>query len=538
MNKILLIILDGWGYNENSEGNAIKLAQTPHLDRFFKDYPLALLDAAGEAVGLPVGQMGNSEVGHLNLGAGRIVYQELTRIGKCIESGEFFQNAVLLEAMEKVKEKGSALHLIGLVSDGGVHSHLEHLLALLEMARRHQVETVFIHAILDGRDTVPFGAEPFLKRLEDYARDHPNYRIATICGRYFAMDRDRRWDRTEKAYRAYTAGEGLQAPDPLQALREAYDRGEGDEFVQPTVIVGAEDDGAEKDQVEAGGEPLALMRSEDSVIFFNFRPDRVRQITRALAEEEFEPFDRGANPPRPHLATMTEYDRELPLPVAFTLDDLEATLGEVYAREGLAQMRIAETEKYGHVTFFFNGGREKPFSGEDRILVPSPRVATYDLQPEMSAPEVADKIIETIRSGRHPLIVSNFANMDMVGHTGDLQAAVKAVEAVDTALGRIVEEALPAGWHLLIVGDHGNAEEMLNREGETLTAHSANPVPLLLLGPGKQAFQERGILADVAPTILALAGISVPPEMTGENMLVADQLTARRDCSGRTDSED
>jgi len=526
LNKVLLIILDGWGYSTNEEGNAINLARTPNLDRFFKEYPWSLVDAAGEAVGLPEGQMGNSEVGHLNLGAGRIVYQELTRIGKCIESGQFYENEVLLEAMKKVKQKESALHLMGLVSDGGVHSHFDHLMALLEMARRQGLNNVFIHAILDGRDTIPYGAEPFLEKLVAYGSEHKNCHIATICGRYYAMDRDRRWDRTKQAYLAYTAGEGLKARDPLKGLKEAYERGEGDEFVQPTVIV------------DHDGRPLSVINSEDSVIFFNFRPDRVRQITRALAEEDFEPFDRGLNPPRPHLATMTEYDRELPLPVAFTLDDLKATLGEIYARQNLPQMRIAETEKYAHVTFFFNGGREKPFSGEERIMVPSPQVATYDLQPEMSAPKVADKIIETVKKGRHPLIVSNFANMDMVGHTGDLAAAIEAVVAVDAALGRIAAEAVPLGWHIIITGDHGNAEEMKNPQGETLTAHSANPVPFIVISRGELELHERGILADVAPTILALAGLAVPPEMTGKNMLLEDLTTARRDCYGRTNSKD
>ncbi len=508
MNKVLLIILDGWGYSTTRDGNAINLAKTPNLDLFFNKYPWALLGAAGEEVGLPVGQMGNSEVGHLNLGAGRIVYQELTRIGKCIESGKFYKNPVFLEAMEITRQNDSALHLVGLVSDGGVHSHIDHLMALLDMAFRQNVKEVYIHAILDGRDTIPFGAAPYLEKLVEYVRNHQNCHLATICGRYYAMDRDRRWDRTEQAYRAYTAGDGLKAKDPLQALKKAYDRGEGDEFVQPTVIV------------DENGSPLTKIRSQDSVICFNFRPDRVRQITRAMAEKDFEHFDRGLRPPYPYLATMTEYDRELPLPVAFSLDDLKATLGEVYSNHGLPQMKIAESEKYGHVTFFFNGGREKPFPGEDRIMVPSPQVATYDLQPEMSAAEVADKIIKTIRDNEYPLIVSNFANMDMVGHTGDMEAAIKAVEAVDTALGRIADEAIPRGWHILIVGDHGNAEEMKNPEGETLTAHSANPVPLILLSQKEHALHANGILADVAPTIIVLAGLSVPPEMTGKKMLL------------------
>ncbi len=507
MNKVLLIILDGWGYSTVRDGNAIKLAKTPNLDLFFDNYSWALIGAAGEAVGLPDGQMGNSEVGHLNLGAGRIVYQELTRIGKCIESGDFYKNPVLIEAMEITRQNDSALHLLGLVSDGGVHSHIDHLMALLDMAWHQDVKEVYIHAVLDGRDTIPFGAGPFLEKLVEYEKKHHNCHLASICGRYYAMDRDRRWDRTEKAYRAYTAGKGLKAGDPLQALKEAYDRGEGDEFVQPTVIV----DGA--------GMPLTRISSQDSVICFNFRPDRVRQITRALVEKDFNHFDRGLNPPYPHLATMTEYDRELPLPVAFNFDDLKATLGEIYSNHGLPQMRIAETEKYGHVTFFFNGGREKPFPGEDRIMIPSPQVATYDLQPEMSAPQVADNIIKTIKDNQHPLIVSNFANMDMVGHTGDMEAAIKAVEAVDTALGLIADAAIPGGWHIIIVGDHGNAEEMKNLEGNIVTAHSANPVPLILLNQKKYTLHENGILADVAPTILFIAGLPVPPEMTGKIML-------------------
>ncbi len=510
MNKVLLIILDGWGYSENVEGNAVRLAETPYLDRFFEEYPWALLDAAGEAVGLPSGQMGNSEVGHLNLGAGRVVYQELTRIGKCIESEEFYQNPVFLSAMEKVKQNDSILHLIGLVSDGGVHSHFDHLLALMEMARRQKIEKVFIHAILDGRDTIPYGAGPFLERLEQYAKENKNCYVATISGRYYAMDRDRRWERTERAYRAYIYGEGLKASSSFEALEDSYKRGEADEFVQPTVIVNGE------------GKPSALIRSEDSVIFFNFRPDRARQITRALTDPEFDHFDRGPEPPHPYLATMTEYDRELPVPVAFTLDDLAATLGEVYAKCNFAQIRIAETEKYAHVTFFFNGGREKPFAGEDRIMVPSPRVATYELQPEMSAPEVTERLIETVSNDQHPLIIANYANMDMVGHTGYLQAAIEAVQAVDRSLGLIVAEALTRNWRILIVGDHGNAEEMLDSAGDTLTAHSGNPVPFIIISAEKPALRKRGIIADVAPTILALAGISVPPEMTGKSMLLSD----------------
>ena len=510
MKKVILLILDGWGYSEQNGGNAIKKANTPNMDSYFRDYPWTLLDASGEAVGLPPGQMGNSEVGHLNLGAGRIVYQELTRIGQCIESGEFYNNAVLSDAMKKVKARNSSLHLIGLVSDGGVHSHFEHLLALLEMARRYDVDKVYVHAILDGRDTVPYGAKPFIEKLEEQAGKNKKGLVATICGRYYAMDRDRRWDRVQRAYKAYTQGEGLKASGALEAVQEAYERGEADEFVQPTVIVDEE------------GNPLTTVGSDDSMIFFNFRPDRVRQITRAFAEKDFKHFDRGTNPPLPHLATMTAYDKELPLPAAFTLDDLEETLGEVYAAKGIPQMRVAETEKYAHVTFFFNGGREIAFDGEERILVPSPRVATYDLQPEMSAPEVTEKIVETISKDQHPLIIANYANADMVGHSGIIEAAVKAVETVDRAVGRIVENALDRGWYIMICADHGNAEEMKNNEGETLTAHSGNPVPFILVGPEKIKLREKGILADVAPTILDLAGITAPEAMTGKSMLIME----------------
>ena len=510
MKKVLLLVLDGWGYSEQKEGNAIYNAHTPNVDSYYRDYPWSLLSASGEAVGLPPGQMGNSEVGHLNLGAGRIVYQELTRIGKCIETGEFFNNTVLLSAMDNTKERKSSLHLIGLVSDGGVHSHFEHLLALLEMARQQEVERVFIHAILDGRDTIPFGARPFLEKLESLAEEKKNGYLASISGRYYAMDRDRRWERVEKAYKVYTTGEGLRSSSAVEALDNAYDRGEGDEFVKPTVIV------------NESGNPRSLIKTEDSVIFFNFRPDRARQITRAFIEKEFIGFDRGKQPVMPYYVTMTDYDRNFNLPAAFTLDDLKATLGEVYAQNGKSQMRIAETEKYAHVTFFFNGGREKPFEGEDRIMVPSPRIATYDLQPEMSAPEVAEKIIETIREGEHHLIVSNFANADMVAHSGVQQAAVKAVETVDQELGKIIKEALTRDWAVIICADHGNAEQMLSAEGETVTAHSDNPVPFILLGAGDVRLSEKGILADVAPTILELAGIPSPPEMTGESMLYND----------------
>jgi 2,3-bisphosphoglycerate-independent phosphoglycerate mutase len=510
VNNILLLILDGWGYAKPGEGNAIALAQTPNMESFYQLYPWALLDASGEAVGLPAGQMGNSEVGHLNLGAGRIVYQELTRISHAIATGEFFENEILLNAMERAKNGPGALHLVGLVSNGGVHSHFEHLLGLLEMARRQKVERLFIHAILDGRDTVPFGARPYLEDLERLCIEKGTGCIATVSGRYYAMDRDKRWDRVQRAYLAYVQGQGLTAGSSLQALEEAYERGEGDEFVQPTVIV------------NENQQPVATIGSDDSMVFFNFRPDRVRQLSRAFIDPDFNSFERGDDPPLPYCVTMTEYDRSWPLPVAFTDEDLRATLGEIYGREGLSQMRIAETEKYAHVTFFFSGGREEPFPLEERILIPSPQVSTYDLQPEMSAPEVTRRIIETINNGQHRLIIANFANADMVGHSGDIQATVKAIETVDTSIGLIAEHILSENWSMIICADHGNAELMLDDQGETLTAHSLNPVPFVLINREKKPLREKGILADVAPTVLALAGLDKPAEMTGTSMLIRE----------------
>lgn len=507
MKPNMLIILDGWGFSEALEGNAVKKAHTPNMDRFFADNSWGLLEAAGEAVGLPAGQMGNSEVGHLNIGSGRIVYQELTRITRSIENGEFYQNPVLLSAMGAAKEKGGALHIIGLLSDGGVHSHLDHLLAILEMAERNGVHRVYIHAILDGRDTSPSSARPFLELLHQRSLAAQNGYIASICGRYFAMDRDKRWDRLEKAYRAYVFGEGLKEKDPLTALENAYRRGETDEFVKPAVI-------------ESGaGDLPATISNQDSVIFFNFRPDRARQLSHALTDKVFPHIDRGDTPPMPFFTTMTEYDSTLSVPVAFPPEYLKGTLGEVYSRNDLSQLRIAETEKYGHVTFFFNGGREEPFPGEMRILVPSPKVATYDLQPEMSAPGITRCVMEALIDRRFPFVVVNFANADMVGHTGDFQAAVKAVEAVDFSLGLITAAAGDRGWNILICGDHGNAEQMLDAQGAKHTAHTVNPVPFILLGEPGRTLRSRGILADIAPTILELAGLEPPPEMTGCSML-------------------
>ncbi|MEW5783513.1 MAG: 2,3-bisphosphoglycerate-independent phosphoglycerate mutase [Bacillota bacterium] len=502
-----LIILDGWGFSLEPDGNAILKAHTPNLDRFYRNNPWTLLNAAGEAVGLPPGQMGNSEVGHLNIGAGRIVYQELTRISHAIETGDFFSNTALRQAMAQAARQGSSLHLIGLVSDGGVHSHLDHLEALLEMARRENVKQTYIHAILDGRDTPPASARSYLEHLIQLGIRTHYGSIATICGRYYAMDRDRRWDRVEKAYRAYIFGEGEPANDPLTALDQAYSLGETDEFVRPAVIAGP------------AGTPQGVIKSEDSVIFFNFRPDRVRQISHALVDRVFPHFDRGVQPPRPFFVSLTEYEKNLPVEVAFPPDYLEWTLGETYSRQNLEQLRIAETEKYAHVTFFLNGGQEEPFPGEERVLIPSPKVTTYDLHPQMSAPGVARCVLDAVTGARFPLVVVNFANADMVGHTGDLKAAVEAVEAVDFSLGLIAAAALPRGWRVLICGDHGNAEQMLGESGGRHTAHTTNPVPCIILGAGSKNLRDNGILADVAPTILEMAGLPQPPAMTGRSIL-------------------
>lgn len=508
MKPVFLLILDGWGCRRKAAGNAIRQASTPHLDRLFRDYPCSFLQTSGEAVGLPRGQMGNSEVGHLNIGSGRVVYQELTRISRAIRTGDFYHNPFLAGAVELARDRGGSLHLIGLVSDGGVHSHYDHLLALLELARRAGLRRVFIHAILDGRDVLPASAGPFLEDLFLRSRDSGFGQVATVAGRYYAMDRDRRWDRTAKAYHAYVYGTGLRAADPVAALEQAYNRGETDEFVSPTVIV------------DKAGKPLTVVGPEDSVIFFNFRPDRARQISRAFVDADFPHFDRGINPPLPHYVTMTEYDHTLPAPVAFAPDYLEGTLGEVVSSLGLPQLRVAETEKYAHVTFFFNGGREKPFPGEERILVPSPQVATYDLQPEMSAPAVTEVLLEHLRENRFPLIVANYANADMVGHTGYLEAALKAIETVDRCVGALAAEALPRGRALVLCSDHGNAEQMVDAGGGRHTAHTTNLVPLLVAGGGVTALRPRGSLADVAPTVLDLAGVPPSPGMTGRSMIL------------------
>ncbi len=500
--------MDGWGLGEETDGNAIFLAHTPTVDNLSRRFPYARLEASGEAVGLPQNQMGNSEVGHLNLGAGRIVYQELVRINKVIEKGSFFHNESLTQAMEHVARNNSALHLMGLLSDGGVHSLDAHLFALLDMAALRKIKPVYVHAILDGRDTPPASAMEYIKKLENKLEQEKCGAVATLSGRYYAMDRDKRWERTEKAYRAYVYSEGYRAGSSREALEAAYARGETDEFVSPTVITGSE------------GEPLAKIQEKDAVIFFNFRSDRARQISHAFVDRDFHVFPRGLTPPFPMFVCLTEYDPQLNVPVAFPPTYLNDTLGEVVAGAGLSQLRIAETEKYAHVTYFFSGGNETIFPGEERVLIPSPKVATYDLKPEMSAPEVTVEAEKHLGSGRFNLVVLNYANADMVGHTGKGEAAIEAVEAVDRGISRLIDVTLKKGGIALITADHGNAEKMKAADGSPHTAHTNSEVPFILVSLNTDcALRPKGILADVAPTILELMNLPVPETMTGESLI-------------------
>ncbi|MDF2499460.1 MAG: 2,3-bisphosphoglycerate-independent phosphoglycerate mutase [Anaerosporomusa subterranea] len=504
---IALIILDGWGIGSTDDpSNAVARARTPHMTLYQELYPAATLTCSGEAVGLPEGQMGNSEVGHLNIGAGRVVYQELTRITKAIREGDFFTNPVLCETVDKAKASGGALHLMGLLSDGGVHSHTAHVFALLKLAKLRGLERVYVHAVLDGRDVPPSSALNYINELEQEMTALGLGRIATIAGRYYAMDRDKRWERVEKAYNALVCREGEQAESATEAVKNAYQRQETDEFVLPTVIAGCGECG---------------ITSGDSIIFFNFRPDRARQLTRAFVDEVFSGFTRCGGRLDLHFASLTQYDETLSVPVAYTPQTLHKTLGEVVGAAELRQLRIAETEKYAHVTYFFNGGEETPNPGEDRILIPSPKVATYDLQPQMSAPEVTDRLIAEIKSGKYDLIILNFANGDMVGHTGKIDAAISAVSTVDRCLGRIVETMREQGGMTIITADHGNAELMVDPvTGEPHTAHTTNVVPIIVVSEKHRGCNLRsGSLADIAPTILALAGIDQPIEMTGKNLL-------------------
>ncbi|MCD6404882.1 MAG: 2,3-bisphosphoglycerate-independent phosphoglycerate mutase [Planctomycetes bacterium] len=507
---VVLIIRDGWGEEPETRGNAIAAADTPVHKGLFEQYPWTLIGAAGRDVGLPDGQMGNSEVGHLNMGAGRIVYQDLTRISKAIEDGTFFENEVLLGAVEHAKKNGSALHLMGLVSDGGVHSQDTHIYALLELAARNGLDRVFVHVLTDGRDTSPTGGAEYIRQLEAKAADIGAGRVASVCGRYWAMDRDNRWERVEEAYRAFTAGQGRTTRDVAGFLEECYQNDETDEFVKPTLVVG--DD----------GEPVGLIRAEDSFIFFNFRADRAREITRAFVDRGFPHFERPDGL-FPRYVCMTEYDVTIDAPAAFGPVELVNILGQVVSEASWRQLRIAETEKYAHVTFFFSGGVEEPVKGEDRSLIPSPKVATYDLQPEMSAYEVTDEVEKRIASGDYDLVVLNFANCDMVGHTGIFEAAVKAVETVDECVGRVVEATKSAGGALIVTADHGNAEKMIDFEtGEPFTAHTTNKVHFILVDDSRKSarLREDGILADIAPTILEMMGLPQPPEMTGRSMIL------------------
>lgn len=504
---IALIILDGWGIGRSDDPfNAVARARTPHLTSLFEQYPSTALECSGEAVGLPEGQMGNSEVGHLNIGAGRVIYQELTRIDKAIRDKTFFANPVLLQAVEQTQKNDAALHLVGLLSDGGVHSHIDHLYGLLELARDRGLKKVYIHAMLDGRDVPPACALQYVDALEERLQSMQTGCIATIGGRYYGMDRDKRWDRVEKAYRVMTAGEGLHAKTAAEAVQAAYQRGENDEFVVPTVIDGCGFPG---------------IQNGDSIFFFNFRPDRARQLTRAFADPAFAAFERPGGFLTLTCATMTQYDETLAVPVAFLPQEIRNTLGEVLSRKGLRQLRIAETEKYAHVTYFFNGGEEQPFAGEDRLLIPSPKVATYDLQPAMSARQVTEKVNEAIRSGVYDFIVLNYANNDMVGHTGIMKAAVEAVEVVDECVGKVIEVLRSHGTIACVTADHGNADCMQDPSSKTpFTAHTLNPVPFILAADAYRGRKLRsGKLCDIAPTILELAGIAIPEEMTGSSLL-------------------
>ena len=506
---LLLMILDGWGHRQATEGNAIAQANLPNFRRLESTYPHTTLQASGEAVGLPDGQMGNSEVGHLNIGAGRIVYQELTRIFKAIKDGTIFANLVLIEAMEHARLHKKALHLMGLLSNGGVHSHIEHLFALLEMAKKQGLEKVYVHVILDGRDVLPQSAKVFITQLEEKITELGIGKIASVSGRYYVMDRDKRWERLELGYQALAYGQGKCAASALAAVESSYDVRVTDEFVLPTVIVDAE------------GKPVGSIQEDDSVLFYNFRSDRAREITRAFVDEVFTGFERP-NRPHVHYVCMTQYDETISAPVAFPQQDLKNTLGEVLSKQGLRQLRIAETEKYAHVTFFFNGGIEDPDPGEERVLIPSPKVATYNLQPEMSAPELTQKLLEQLRKTPPDVIILNFANPDMVGHTGVFEATVKAVETVDQCLGQIYDELQKIGGTLLITADHGNAEEKVDPQTKLpLTAHSTNLVPFILVNDQLkgQTLHEGGALCDVAPTMLELLHIPIPEEMTGKSLL-------------------
>ncbi len=502
---IMLMILDGFGINENEKGNAVKLANTPNIDKLMKTWPTTQIHTSGLAVGLPEGQMGNSEVGHTNIGAGRVVYQDLTRITKSIEDGEFFSIKELTAAIDNCKKYNSKLHIMGLLSDGGVHSHIRHLFAILELAKRKDFEDVYVHCFLDGRDTPPASGESYILQLEEKMKEKGVGKIASISGRFYSMDRDKRWDRVEKAYKALVYGEGEKATSAISGIEASYQKEVFDEFVEPTVIYNGE-------------EPIATIDNHDSVIFFNFRPDRAREITRSLVDPEFDGFE--VKKLDLYYVCFTQYDETIPnVQIAFKPEVLVNTFGEYVSKKGLTQLRIAETEKYAHVTFFFNGGEEKQYKGEDRILIPSPKVQTYDLKPEMSAIEVTDKVVEAINSDKYNCIILNYANPDMVGHTGSLEAAIKAIETIDGCVERVVEAMAEKQGVILMTADHGNAEQMIDyKTGEPHTAHTTNPVPLVLIGMQGVKLKE-GKLADLAPTMLDIIGLEKPEEMTGNSLI-------------------
>lgn len=504
---LVLVVLDGWGLREEREGNAIKLARTPTYLELLDRFPHSSLQASGEFVGLPEGQMGNSEVGHITMGAGRVVYQDLTRIDKSIRDGDFFEKPALVEAMARCQGDTHALHLIGLVSPNGIHSHTRHLYALIEMAARCKLNRVFVQAFTDGRDTSPNGGAGFVAELEDVMRKAGTGRVASVGGRYYGMDRDHRWERTKRAYDAIVGGGPHKARAAVDFIRKSYEAGVTDEFIEPGTIVDADE------------RPIGSIRDGDSVIFFNFRSDRARQLTRALAFEEFDGFARHPHP-KISMMTMTQYDRTFTFPVAFPPQSLTGSFAEVLAAQPMTNLRVAETEKYPHVSYFFNCGIEKPYPGEDRILVPSPKVPTYDLQPEMSAKGITDNLVSDVESGHHDVIICNFANADMVGHTGKIEAAIRAVETIDQCLARIVTAVRKAGGALIITADHGNAEEMWNTKlNEPHTAHTSNPVPVIVVEDGKgMRVREGGSLRDIAPTMLAMLGVSQPQEMTGRDL--------------------
>jgi len=500
---LILIIMDGWGVRDSADANAIKLSKSQIVNTLAKQYPSTTLGCSGEAVGLPEGQMGNSEVGHLNIGAGRVVYQELTRITKSIKDGDFFTNKALLDAINNVRKNGSNLHLMGLVSDGGVHSDNKHLYALLELAKRNKIDKVFIHCFMDGRDTPPKSGKGYIEELQKEIGKRNTGKIASIMGRYYAMDRDKRWERVQVAYSAMTSGEGVAEIDPVNAMQSAYDRGETDEFIKPIVMVDA-----------------PVVKDNDSLIFFNFRGDRAREITSCFTDPDLKGFTRKVHP-KAHFVCLTQYDITIDAPVAYPPQVLKNILSEVLSKNGLKQLRIAETEKYAHVTFFFNGGVEKPYPHEDRILIPSPKVATYDLKPEMSAYEVTDRVLKEIESGKYDVVIMNYANCDMVGHSGILEAAIKAVEAVDRSVGKIVELVKSLGGVTIITADHGNAEQMYDPATHgPHTAHTCDKVPFILVPDVKgNKIRQNGILADIAPTILKLLAIEMPEEMTGKSLI-------------------